>query len=208
MRSVIECLDDALFLMEGNPETKANVEKFVDHFAQTTIENAQVSTYQPVKREKIQNVAACVFPTLLSGTFGAFGELEKHLKTLRERIWNAWCNSVHSNYSEIMQMYGPRGPRARFQLRGIPREHVRAVVWAYIEEIKIEAALTLWAVAMKLGLGGLADEIGRRSRRHPGGISVADRRWPLSLGSICRLPCARSRASNPKAPRFDGSMIR
>ena len=160
-RAIIECLDDALFLIEGNPETKANVDKFVDHFAKTTIDNAKVSTHQPVKREKIQNAAARVFPALASGIVGGFGELEKRMKGLRENIWNVWCNAVHSNYAEIMQMYGPRGPRARFQLQGLPRENVHSSVWTNIEEIRVETALSLWAVAMKFGLGGLADEIGR-----------------------------------------------
>lgn len=69
--------------------------------------------------------------------------------------------SVHSNYAEIMQMYGPRGGRARFQLQGIPREHVRQDVWVLVHQTRIASALTLWAMAMKLGIGELADEIGR-----------------------------------------------
>lgn len=160
-RPIIECFDDALFLLEGNPETKANVEKFVEHFKKTTIDNATASTHQPVKREKIHSARARVFSSLLSGTFGAFGEVEKQIKELRGRIWNAWCNPVHSNYADIMQTYGPRGPRAKFQIRGIPREHVGPVTFTYIQEIRDEAALTLWAAAMKLGFGGLVDETAR-----------------------------------------------
>jgi len=159
MRVIIECLDDALFLVEGNPETNSKVDKFVAHFAKTTLDNATDSTYLPVKREKIQNAATRVIPALASGVIGGFGEIEKLMKSLRERIWNAWCGSVHSNYAEIMQMYGPRGPRARFQFQGLPREHVQSWVWEHIEVIRNRTAWTLWAVAMKFGLGGLADEI-------------------------------------------------
>lgn len=160
-RCIIECQEDALFLLEDNPETKASVERFVTHFKNTTIDNATTSTSPPVKRRKIQNAAARIFPSLLFGTFGAFGEVEKHMKMLTERIWKAWCHSVHSNYAEIMQMYGPRGPRAKFQLRGIPREDIRQDIWEQLQQTRIGLTLTLWAAAMKLGRGELADEIGR-----------------------------------------------
>ena len=158
IRIINECLEDALFLAEGDPKTERNVTDYVEHFASTTIENAETSTPSPVPRKKIQNAASRVISNLAQGTLGGFGEIEKETKRLHNNIWNTFCNAVHSNYAEIMQMYGPLGPRARFQLGGRPKNQLPSELEEWTNEQRIRTAITLWGIAMKFGLGDLAHE--------------------------------------------------
>ncbi len=159
VRSIIECLDDALFLLERNPDTAKNVERFVEAFQTTVIDNSKASVHQPVSRSKIQNAATRTFSSILNGV-GIFGEQEKLMKQLREQIWNAFCNSVHSNYAEIMLTFGPLGPDAKFQLRGLSLNGDWAgSYFKWIEAMNLEAAFSLHFMAIQLGLPDLAHRI-------------------------------------------------
>lgn len=159
MRVIDECVNDVLFLLEGNPETADNVDRFVDHFRSTTIDNTSTSGGAPVPRSKIQNAAARSFPAVVRGQVGSHGELEKKMSSLGKDIWATMCHSVHSNYAEIMQMYGPVGRRARFQLKGREADAVDSEYYELIGEMKLNVALALWYIAMKLGIGELAIQI-------------------------------------------------
>ena len=65
-----------------------------------------------------------------------------------------------------MHMYGPLGPHAKFQLRGIPRDRVSPTYFQWIAAINLEAAFTLWFMAMKLGMEELAERIYQEIQRN------------------------------------------
>jgi aldehyde dehydrogenase (NAD+) len=75
------------------------------------------------------------------------------MKDLSSSIWKAWCNSVHSNYAEIVQTYGPIGTNPKSQLRGIPSADVSPSFRVWIHQIRLQADL---AVGMSRQLHGLA----------------------------------------------------
>lgn len=157
-RAVIECTEDALFLLERNPASTQNVKLFLEDFASTTIDSAGESTHQRVKREKIRNSASRALSSVY-GEVGTWGESEKIMKEARTRIWNAWCSAVHSNYAEIMMTYGPRGPTAEFKLSGLPEANWTPAYRDWCLALNREVAFALWFAAHRFEMLPLADEI-------------------------------------------------
>ncbi len=159
VRAIHECTEDVHFLLEDNPRNRRHVKKYVDYFRSTTIENARQPTRQPVKRSKIHNSAARSFTAFATPRGTQFGEFEERLRNLSRDLYRGWCNVAHSNYGSIMEIYGPRGPNAEFQLAGIPSEERRSGMIEYAQQMNSQVASTIWLMTMRFNLQALAGQI-------------------------------------------------
>ena len=156
IRCVIECTDQIHFLLEQYPNTSSFVDQFVRHFSSTTIENAKVQEHHGVRASKI--TAAAARARMRRPGPDQLDEETKRATELIRGIWTAICNSVHSNYADIMQAYGPRGA-AQFQLRGIPDVAFCAKNAAWIPAIHWQVAEGLRFLAQRLALSEIELEI-------------------------------------------------
>lgn len=157
IRSIVECVDHIYFLLEKFPEQSNDVKQYVEHFKNTTIENVKVQSSHGIRQDRIHS--AVVRARNMPRERHDFDEEDKLMKELLQNIWTATCNSVHTNYAEVMQSYGGPWGDKKFRLEGIPSETVIKMNAEWIPEANSLVTSVLRFMAGKLGLHQLESEI-------------------------------------------------
>lgn len=159
IRCICECVNQIYFLLETYPKTSNHVDNFVTHFAGTTIENSKTQNSHGIKQHIIHSAAARARTSDLPREKHHFGESEERTKKLLDNIWTAVCNSVHSNYADIMQIYGGPIGNPRFQLQGVPSIKQKQMNAEWIPQANDLVIGSLHFIASRFGLNELEQEI-------------------------------------------------
>ncbi len=151
IRCVNECCDQVKFLLEGYPEITPAAQKFVQHFAKTTIDGDFDEKTVGIPISKVHNANARM---LEMGSFPF-----ENSKKLLNRSYKALSTSAHSLYAATMQMYGGPHGNYKFQVSGIPSDHMKEVQSEWIDVMSVTVMHTLWFLAIKLNVPDVAAEI-------------------------------------------------
>lgn len=149
VRCITDCLNEIYFLLEDYPNIKAPVEKFVQYFGATSLigDNDKPNA---VPSKKIHSAKARILQK-----YADFNGCRDSIR----RIYETFCGYVHSNYPNIMEIYGGPPNNFRFHMAGVPSSKEKGKHKVLIEEMIKDAQLTLAFMALKLNLTDLFSEI-------------------------------------------------
>lgn len=127
-RCVADCTNEIHFLLENYPSKSSKVEKFIENFSQTTIDQYLTPETEPIPTRKVHNAVA----RSLTGS-----ENNHQIQETVRRIHKTFSGYVHSNYSHIMEIYGGSRGNRSFNLGGVPSKEQKRIKSELIESAKI-----------------------------------------------------------------------
>ncbi|TAL80600.1 MAG: hypothetical protein EPN75_06870 [Beijerinckiaceae bacterium] len=156
IRCVYDCIDEVYFLLEGFPNTSANVDKFVKGFFESamTINGHRSQTTPAVETAKIRSARVRYLK----------GSHDEVITQLLARLYKTFSGYVHANCAQIMETFG--GPARNFNLAGIPSveeqqkrmEHVDLAINAVLQAASFAAhTLNLTALYQDLVRSALGE---------------------------------------------------
>jgi hypothetical protein len=148
-RCVDDCVSEIYFLLENYPKMSRNVIRFLDEFFSKKVDKGIPDYPQPVEMKKIQNAMIRV----LLGR-DDFESIER-----KKRIHKIFSGYIHSSYSHIMEMFGPKGDFQRFNIDGIKSESEKGKRFPLIIETIKEVYYVLFFVADKFGEHDIQKEV-------------------------------------------------
>lgn len=127
-RCVADCISEIYFLLENYPNKSDHVEKFIENFSQTTIDQHLEPNTETVLANKIHNAMA----RTLTGS-----ENDHQIQETIKRIYKTFSGYVHSNYSHIMEIYGGSEDTLSFNLNGVPSDTQKRWHYQLVDEVGI-----------------------------------------------------------------------
>jgi hypothetical protein len=149
-RCVSNCSVEIYFLLERYPETSANVQKFVNAFFETTIDDYLNVETAHVRTKKIHSA-------MLRTLTGLKQDEETRARILN--IYKTFSGYTHANYSHIMQIYGGVPPDLSFNLPGVPSARQREMHMQLVEQAYFSVLYSIGFAAYKFGLTELYNEV-------------------------------------------------
>lgn len=123
-RCILDCVNEIYFLLENYPEVSQPVEKFLQNFRESTIDDPSEEGTETVPSKKIRNASARV---RAEGGYLTFDQA----KAVLDRPHKIFSGYVHGQYSHIMEIYGGSTNERSFNVEGITSESRRAdyLIW-------------------------------------------------------------------------------
>ncbi|MGA2323876.1 MAG: hypothetical protein ABSG22_08515 [Sedimentisphaerales bacterium] len=149
-RCVADCVSEIHFLLEKYPEKSHLVEKYIANFSQTTIDQNLNSKTEPILSKKVHSAEA----RLLS----KYKNHNQVLETIR-LIYKGFSGYVHSNYSDIMQVYGGSKDDLTFNLGGVPSDSQKLDHFQLVDQAVISVRHVIAFMADTFGQHELYSEI-------------------------------------------------
>jgi hypothetical protein len=150
-RCVIECCNQVLLLLEKYPEITPAAQKFVQHFAKTTIDEDFDQKTVGITISEVHKANARMLET---ASFTLEGN-----KKLLNNTYKALSTSSHGLFSAIMQMYGGPPGNYKFHVSGIPSKDMKKDQSQLIDVLSISVSHALWCLAIKFNVPDVEAEI-------------------------------------------------
>ncbi|MGP0592697.1 hypothetical protein ACTRXD_09195 [Nitrospira sp. T9] len=128
VRCILDCVNEIYFLLETYPEVSQTVEKFLQNFRESTIDDLLEEGTEAVPSKKIRNASARVKAENGHTTFD-------QAKARLDRPYKIISGYVHSQYSHIMEIYGGHPKEHSFKIEGIASEKRKADYLIWIAEL-------------------------------------------------------------------------
>jgi hypothetical protein len=147
MRCVNDAITEVYFLMEKFPETSASVDRFVDLFFQTTIDDYHKKT-RSVPTKEIKEAEVRVLRD---------GRVDEDAYKMIDNVHHTFSGYIHANYAHIMEVYNRQ--TQSFNLGGVPdlREYFKRAEFLDISQREVLQAGAF--IAQRLGLSELKSEL-------------------------------------------------
>ena len=133
-RCITDCDAEVCFLLERYPEKSGLVERFIENFSQTTIDQHLDLKTEQVLSKKIHSAKARIFSQ--SGNYHDIGEIIK-------RVHKTFSGYVHANYSHIMEVYGGPRDNLSFNLGGVPSADQKMDKFQLVDQAIISVQLLI-----------------------------------------------------------------
>lgn len=153
-RCVDDCVNEIYFLLEKYPKKSGHVEKFLENFSQTTIDQDHTLKTEQVLSKKIHAARARVLSQ---------SENDYLVQEIVNGIYKTFSGYVHANYSHIMQIYGGRNGNLSFNLGGVPSENQITIHLQLVEQAEISVHHVIAFMAGTFGQHELYSEISQSS---------------------------------------------
>ena len=149
-RCIFDCCNEIAFLLEGYPSVSPKQEQFLKNFQEGTIDEFLDKKTHDVSNKDIRNSSARRFGKILNFD---------HAKGKTDRVYSTFSGSVHSGYSDIMQIYGGPTGQQEFQIRGVPNGQQKILHSQWIKEMDSMTMHALARMAKNFGCDDLVVEI-------------------------------------------------
>lgn len=126
-RCVADCISEIYFLLETYPKKSSNVEKFIENFSKTTIDNYLDPGIESVLANKIHNAMARALTNSANDH-----QIQETIKC----IYKTFSGYIHSNYSHIMGIYGGSTGNLSFNLDGVPSDNQKQSHYQLVEQVE------------------------------------------------------------------------
>lgn len=127
-RCILDCVTEIDFLLETYPEVSETVEKFLQNFRESTIDDPLEEGADVVPSKKIRNASARVRAERGYTTFD-------QAKASLDKSYKRFSGYVHGQYSHIMEIYGGPPNERSFKVNGITSERRKADYLIWIGEL-------------------------------------------------------------------------
>jgi hypothetical protein len=146
MRCVNDSVTEVYFLLEKFPETSSSVDRFVEAFFQTTIDNKKKPKTTPSREIKEAEIRVL-----------RDGRVDADAYRMIDNVHNTFSGYVHANYAHIMEVYNRQ--TQSFNLGGVPDlgEYFKRAKFLDIAQREVLQAGAF--IAGRLGLSELKTEL-------------------------------------------------
>jgi hypothetical protein len=117
-RCVTDCSDEIYFMLEKYPEQSKDVNQFIKHFFEHTIDGVHEVKTNTVPKKKIHAAKVRMFSKFIENN---------NAHSLLKNIHKTFCGYTHANYSHIMQNFGGDFTRPSFNILGIPSDRQKMI---------------------------------------------------------------------------------
>lgn len=149
-RCITDCDAEISFLLENYPAKSRHVERFIENFSQTTIDQHFNPTTERVLTKKIHSAKARVLSQ--SGNYHQAGMIIKG-------IHKTFSGYVHANYSHIMEVYGGSRGDLSFNLGGVPSSKQKMYKFQLVDQAMISIQMLIAFMAKTFEQNELCSEI-------------------------------------------------
>ena len=153
-RCVSDCVSEIYYLLEKYPNKSSNVDKFIEHFSQTTIDKHLDPKTESVLANKVHNAMA---RTLTES------ESNHQIQEAIKHMYKTFSGYVHSNYSHIMQIYGGSRNNLSFNLSGVLSDSQKLAQFQLVDQIEVSVQDVMAFMAGVFGQHGLCTQINESS---------------------------------------------
>lgn len=157
IRCITDCLNEIFFLFEGYPQITPRAAKFIEHFKSTAYNSAQQNP-PTVPSKKIRSA-------LVRLTQKHASSPPDKMQSDLLRVYETFSGYVHSNYSQIMEIYN--GHEQKFFTSGIPDPVALNKRNRLVEGVFEKTKITLSFLAMQFEMNEIADEIMNSYEQEP-----------------------------------------